>query len=97
MYESSVIIKVLLASICRNNQIHSPAKVIIIAAAFQKCLISNHIIFVITIKSGLRHLTISIIKNDLDFLNIVLENNKPSIKVIIPLNTIKPIKPTQPH
>jgi hypothetical protein len=51
----------------------------------------------ITIKSGIRHFTISIIKNDLVLRNIVFDSNRPNIKTIKPLNTMKAIKPIQPH
>ena len=68
-----------------------------VTASLQNFLISNPIILAITTKSGDRHLTISIKKNDLLRRNIVLEKNKPNINVTNPLMAIKAIKPNQPH
>jgi hypothetical protein len=90
-------INVLLACMWSNNHINKFASVIIVTASFQNFLISKPIILAITTKSGALHLTISIKKNDLLFLNIVLEKNKPNNKVTAPLITMNAINPNHPQ
>jgi hypothetical protein len=82
---------------CNNNQIIKLARTIIIAAFFTNSFSCNQTLLVITTKSGLRQSTISIIKNDFDFLNIVLENINPINRAIKPDEMVKRIIATHPH
>ena len=61
-----------------------------------KLFISSHTFLKITTKSGFLQSTISIMKNDFCFLNIVFEKIKPIVRAIIALNNINPIMPIHP-
>ena len=82
---------------CVKNQIIKLAIKINVAALIIKLLICRPTLLKITKKSGFLQSTTSTKKNDLDFLNIVLENVKPIVKAIMPLMNNKNATYIQPN